>query len=193
MTSLPKFVATLVLAVLTVPMIAQTSIGFRTGIITGSVDAPSAIESITPDFKNIYGTNIALVSEIDITPNFSLQPELMFTQKGFAIREGLDLELFNIDLPSRCQSCTTKVNYVEVPLLAKYKFGGAAVQAYVAAGPSLGYATSGRLKTKAQLILDIPISNTSLNLDNIGYQRMEVGGVFAAGLNCQYSKWGLLS
>ncbi len=181
MTSLQKFAATLTMALLSLPMIAQTTLGFRAGLVSGTVDAPSAIENIAPDFKNVYGTHFALISEIGITPSFSIQPELAFTQKGFTIKEGIDLKLFNIDLPLGVKAAT-KINYLEIPLLAKYKFGEQAVQGYVAAGPSLGLATSGRLKTKAQFILDIPISNTSLNLDNIGYKRFEVAGVLAAGL-----------
>ncbi len=38
------------------------------------------------------------------------------------------------------------LNYLEIPVLAKYSFGSETIQGFVHAGPSIGYALSGKTK-----------------------------------------------
>jgi hypothetical protein len=77
----------------------------------------------------------------------------------------------------------SKFNYLEMPLLAKAKFGNEFANFYVMAGPTFGYAMSGDLKTRAKFLVEIDLYNTSINLDNVGYQRWEVGGMAGAGIS----------
>lgn len=173
------FVFSLLMAV---TLQAQTSIGFRAGINYGSVSEPDVIGKIIPDFENIVGTNFALVTEIGITNQFAIQPELTFTQKGFKIKEGIDINLFNIPLPLGVKA-TTKVNYLEVPLLAKVKFGNDQIQSYLTVGPVLSFAAGGRFKTQAQLLFDIPVIDKKLDLDALGYNRFEFSASVGGGVS----------
>ncbi len=177
-----KILTTALLALTALVATAQTSIGFRVGANLAKVPQPDVISSFTPDFKNITATSVAAVAEIGINDNFAFQPELAYTQKGFAIKEGFDLNLFDIPLPLGVKA-VTKVNYLEAPLLAKAKFGNEKVNAYITAGPTLGYAMGGRFITKAQILVDIKLIDQKLDLDRLGYERFEVGGSIGAGLN----------
>ena len=158
---------------------AQTiSLGAKVGYNWNNVSAPAF--NGTLDFKQMTNVNFGLVSQIGLTDNFSIQPELNYVQKGFRIQESKDLTLYNVPIPLGV-SAVTAVKYIDIPVLAKYKFRGAGASGYVFAGPSVGYALSGNLETHAQVIIDIKVASTPINLDAVNYKRFEVGGVVGAG------------
>jgi Outer membrane protein beta-barrel domain len=161
---------------------AQTSIGIKGGLNYTNISQPDIINAINIDFKSITGASFGLVAEIGLGDHFAIQPELGYSQKGFKIEEGLDLELFNIPVPLGAK-VVTRFNYIEAPVLAKAKFGNEKVQGYLAAGPQFAYATGGRFKTQANVLsFDIPISNTKLDLDALGFERFDIGMALAAGV-----------
>ena len=158
---------------------AQTfSLGAKVGYNWNNVTAPAF--NGTLDFKKMTNTNFGLVAQIGLTDNFSIQPELNYVQKGFRIQESKDLNLYNVPIPLGV-SAVTAIKYIDIPLLAKYKFRGEGASGYVFAGPSVGYALSGNLETHAQVIIDIKVASTNINLDAVDYKRFEVGGVVGAG------------
>ncbi len=161
---------------------AQTfSIGLKGGAQLANVKAPGVFQDLSflPDFQAITTPNIGVVTEINLHPNFSIQPELSWTQKGFQLNENFDVNLFNVPVPLGV-TAITKFNYLEMPLLAKAKFGNF----YLLAGPTFGYALNGNLKTRADLfITEIDLTNTDINLDKVGYERWEVGGMAGAGVS----------
>lgn len=59
---------------------------------------------------------------------FSLQPELLFTQKGY--RGSKESRL--------------TVNYLEIPVMGRLSVGGSNTRGYLSAGPSYGYAIGGK-------------------------------------------------
>ena len=154
------------------------SLGGKIGYNWNNVSAPAFNGTI--NFKNMTNTNFGLVAQIGLTDNFSIQPELNYVQKGFRIQESKDLTLYNVPIPVGV-SAVTAIKYIDMPVLAKYKFRGAGATGYVFAGPSVGYALSGNLETHAQVIIDIKVGSTAINLDNVNYKRFEVGGVVGAG------------
>lgn len=160
---------------------AQLSLGLRGGLHIGNVYTTEGLDAITPDFEYITGPTVAGVLEYGISDNFALQTELAITRKGFKLREDFDVNLFNIPIPVGA-SAESRFNYLEVPLLAKVKFGDDVVHGYITAGPTFGYATSGRLITRANALFEFKVSDTDINLDAINYERFEVGGSIGAGL-----------
>lgn len=160
----------------------EVSFGLRGGVNFANVYTTEGLGNLTPDFKSYEAINLAAIAEIGITENFAFQPELAFINKGFVIAEDFDLELFNIPLPVGA-SAESRFRYVELPLLAKYKFGGESLNAYVMAGPTIGYAMSGRLVTRANALIDFKISDSNVDLDAIDYERFEVGGLVGAGVS----------
>lgn len=156
------------------------SIGLKGGVQMANVKVPGFIEDsqYLPDFQAIATPNLGLVTEIELHPNFAIQPEISWTQKGFQATENFDVNLFNVNVPLGA-TAITKFNYVEMPLLAKAKFGNF----YLLAGPTFGYAVNGKLQTRANLVItEIDLYNTDINLDKVGYERWEVGGMAGAGV-----------
>ena len=160
--------------------IAQFSVGIKTGINFNNIAETNALDALTPDFKQLKGLNIGLVSELEIGNHFGIQPELIYTQKGFKLDEGMDFELYNIPLPIGVIA-RSKFSYLEVPLLFKGKMGDDKMKGYLIAGPSVGYAIDGQLNTTARAILEFEILDQDLDLDKIGYERFEVAGIVGGG------------
>ncbi len=173
-------VAFLLMAAFTVH--AQFSVGIRGGVNWANIQATEALDNITPDFKNLDEWNLALVAEYAISDNFAFQPELEFVKKGFRIKENFGVELFNTPLPLGV-NVESRFRYVNMPLLAKVKFGDNVVKGYALAGPTFGYALNGNLITKANVIIDIKLLDEKIDLQDIDYQRLEVGGMLGAGLS----------
>ncbi|PHN03410.1 porin family protein [Flavilitoribacter nigricans] len=178
-----KSILTLAALALAIFATAQVSVGVKTGMNFNNLHTTEALGELAPDFTNISEANFGLVTEYSITDQFALQTELNFLKKGFTTKANLDnTELFGIQLPVGGRA-ETKFSYVEVPLLAKYTFGGEGLQAYVTAGPTFGYATAGRIDTKARVLVDFDLGSTNINLDNINYNRFEVGATAGAGVS----------
>lgn len=133
-------------------LMAQASFGLRGGVNLAKTSSKGGGIEVTTDA--VTGLNLAAVLELGITENFAVQPELAFVQKGGNIKD-FDLK--------------TVINYLDVPVLAKYKFGGESFGAYLAAGPSFGYALSGK-------------SGGDKIEDWEDYARFELGGSFGGGL-----------
>src|SRR5690242_10651190 len=78
---------------------------------------------------------------------FSLQPELTFVQKGFSAEskgefyDGEAIYEFSADQ-------NFKINYLEIPVLAKLEFGSDKARFFAYAGPSLGLALGGKMKAE---------------------------------------------
>lgn len=108
--------------------------------------------------KNKVGFQIGGFAEIKVTDKFSIQPEMLYSTQGtkadqtYADADGS----FNIDL-------TQKLNYLNIPVMAKYyvdkKF-------YVEAGPQIGFLLSAEQKAEASgVYFGQPVNETE-TVDN---------------------------
>jgi len=79
-------------------------------------------------------------------------------------------------------TASTKINYLEMPLLAKYKFGNEGLRFNITAGPVLSYAADAQLVTRANLLFDINPLKTNIDLDALNYERLEVSASIGAGM-----------
>lgn len=164
---------------------AQTfSLGVKTGVQSANINAPNFIEdlSIIPDFRAITTANFGLVSEIGLHKNFAIQPELVYTTKGTKLNENFDVNLFEVPIPLGV-TAVSKFHYLEMPLLAKAKFGNETANFYVVAGPTIGYALNGKLETRAKVLVEIDLYDTPIDLSDINYQRWEIGGTAGLGVS----------
>lgn len=182
MTSKKCLFVALLLITLTSINAQQVSFGVKGGVNFSNINATRAIDQLTPDFSDIIALNFGGVAEIAFNDQFAVQAELLFQQKGFGVQQGVDVNLFNIPLPLGV-TAETRINYLDIPLLAKVKFGNEQFNGFLTAGPTFGYATGGRLLTKANVILDLTLVNTPINLDAINFKRFEVGGAVGGGLS----------
>ena len=108
--------------------------------------------------KNKVGFQIGGFAEIKVTDKFSIQPEMLYSTQGTkADQTYTDADgSFNIDL-------TQKLNYLNIPVMAKYyvdkKF-------YVEAGPQIGFLLSAEQKAEASgVYFGQPVNETE-TVDN---------------------------
>jgi hypothetical protein len=105
---------------------AQVTFGVTAGLNTSSYtgDVNGA--------KYKAGFQIGVLADYAITENFSIIPELQFSQKGFKYKAELG-DIFSL-------SATQTLNYLVLPINAAYKFDVAPdSKVLVFAGPYLGY------------------------------------------------------
>lgn len=160
---------------------AQISVGAKAGVYTSFIDVTEAAEGLTQNVEGLTTPTFGLVAEIGVSENFAFQPELLYTTKGFKVNEGININLGGLPIPAGV-TARTKINYLEVPLLAKYKFGSAALKFNVTAGPVVSYAVNGQLDTRANLLFDINPIKTNIDLDALNYERLEVSASIGAGM-----------
>ena len=162
---------------------AQTTAGILLGGASHQLIVPDFYDAVSelPDLRPVKSVRAGGFVNVPVAGGFSVQPELHFTRKGFKIDESADLKLFDVPLPVGGVA-VTRINYVELPVLAKYNFGTGSVSAYLTAGPSVSYATGGRLDTRARVLVEIDLFSTDLNLDAIDYRRTELSGVLGGGV-----------
>jgi hypothetical protein len=102
------------------------SFGIKAGAsltnITGSYTTGGA------DFKNKFGFHGGLVANLPISDIFSIQPELLYSMKGYK-STGID--------PYYAATANVKqtLHYIDVPVLARINAGGL----FFEAGPQVGY------------------------------------------------------
>lgn len=85
--------------------------------------------------KFIAGFNIGATMNIDISDRFSIQPELLFSQQGYrAYREIRNQEVTTVQT----------LNYINIPVVARYVFGEGDLRGYINLGPYLGFMVGGK-------------------------------------------------
>ncbi len=170
---------------------AQFSVGVRSGAYWANVDETRALDGLAPAFEHLRSFQAAVVGEYAFSDRFALQSELGLTRKGFGYRQGLDVELFEVPLPIGVRA-EARFHYLELPVLAKLRFGGPRLQANIMAGPQLGYALNGKLVTRTDGLIELQLTESDIDLDGIGYQRAELAGTVGAGLSYR-APFGTLS
>ncbi|HEX8462735.1 MAG TPA: porin family protein [Segetibacter sp.] len=101
----------------------------------------------TPDevsFKNStkIGFGAGFVSEIPVSESVSIRSSLNYLQK----KSGAEFEVPLI--PGKKHVINNTLNYLELPVNLVYNLNGESANIYFGAGPSLGYALSGKSKYK---------------------------------------------
>ena len=132
MTLIKKISLTLTFSLFSIFLFSQGSFGVRAGLTIPNQNFEQ--DGVDISFDANLGLALAVFMELEISDNFAIQPELAFMQKGTKI----ELEFFGETVTNKF-----RLNYLDVPILAKAKFGNESIAAYVAAGPSFGFAISG--------------------------------------------------
>jgi Outer membrane protein beta-barrel domain len=124
--------------------------------------------------KNVTNISFAIPLEIIFTNNFSIQPELIYLQKGLKFSANV-LGVANIE-------ATQKVNYFEVPILIKLNLlQDAPLGISIGVGPSFGYAISGTDFSSVSGT-GIPSQTQTVDTDFKTYNRFELGAHASVGL-----------
>jgi Outer membrane protein beta-barrel domain len=158
---------------------AQVSIGVKGGANWSNVQSATKLP-VNPNFKSIQNYTAGIVLDIPLNRSFSVQPEVNYTTKGFGFSESRDLNVFNVPLPLGIKT-QNNVNYIEMPLLLKYKLGNDVAKAYIAAGPTFGYALNGEYVGTANVIVNVNAFKTAMNFSQLNYQRLDMGAALGIG------------
>ncbi len=189
-----KRIISIVVTILTISQIgfAQLYVGPRVGGSLSNVSTPSFIDLIAPDFQHLPAFEFGVAGEYAISDQMAITGDIIYREKGFRVTEDMDINVFDLDVPLGVR-VDTRLRYLDVPVMFKYKFGQGQVGAYLAAGPQFGYALNGKIKTRADFLVDWNLTNTSINLDGLGHRRFDVGGVVGAGVEYATSQGKLFA
>ncbi len=152
---------------------AQLYVGVKGGGTLNTVSGKAA-EGSKKDM--LFGYGFGALVNYGFSRSFSLQPEVMFIQKGGKTSSETTDDFTQL-----------KANYIEIPILAKAQFGGEKFKGFVVLGPYASYWVGGKTKTN---ILGAE-SNESINFDNDidddGYRQNRIDVGLSGGLGMQYA------
>jgi hypothetical protein len=118
---------------------AQVNIGITGGLNLSNMNDNGEYaneKSVKPGFQ------AGLIANFGINDNFSITPELLFSQRGYKYKAYSFLED-----KTQTKSASLTVNYFQLPVNATYKFDlGSSSKLFVFAGPYVGYGLCGRMK-----------------------------------------------
>jgi hypothetical protein len=126
-------------ALLALGLALVASPGYAQGVTYGAkIGVNFADVSVSGDTEDATDMKTGLVvggfADASITPQFSIQPEVLFSMKGAKAKDS-DPEV------------STNVNLIEIPVLAKYKFASkSSAKPFVVAGPGFGFVASAKTK-----------------------------------------------
>ncbi|NUO00476.1 MAG: PorT family protein [Saprospiraceae bacterium] len=169
-----KFFVVALAVAFTTSAMAQLSIGPRAAVnfSNAAFDSDEEVNS-----GNLLGFAFGAVAEIGISDMFAIQPEVSFSQSGFVLKDEFELLGESVDL-------NVRYNYLQIPLLAKLKFGSGPAVVNVFAGPHVGFGL-GDIDFEAELMGEKETDTQSW--EDTGFSRFDfgvTGGVgvsFAAG------------
>jgi hypothetical protein len=150
----------------------RTTMGFRAGINLATYAFKST--STTPtgaDFpiKNATLLTVGLPFEMIFNDNFAIQGELNYIQKGFVLK--FDSPANSTQGFSFKGNSTFAVNWIEIPILAKVKFGSpVSIGGGLFFGPSIGYALSGKSKSTTTVTQN-GVTSTTSNSQPLEFQK----------------------
>lgn len=111
---------------------ASAQVGARAGATWSGVSADSF-----DDHKGRTGFYVALSYAIPLSERWTLRPELGYSQFGFSLEETVD-DPEEGPVPFDT-SLSVEADYLVLPLLFEYRFGGSSISPYIAVGPQFGF------------------------------------------------------
>ena len=119
------------------------------------------------EYEGQIGFAAGFFVELELSDNFAIQPEIAALQRRFEFVDPTGITNQRIE---------TSTTYVDIPVLAKIKFGAAGTEFYIQGGPQFGYAVGQTITLNGEE-LDVEFS------DNEDYNRGEVSAVVGAGVS----------
>jgi|GEM_PF-1984807 hypothetical protein len=183
------FLSTFVIAQEASPAIttATTTIGIRAGYGTSSIRTDSELDAISDRFDNASALSFGVFANIPLGEVLSLRPGLELNRRGTTLDISADQEVFGINLPLGARA-KTRFTYVDVPLLVQATLPTAGIfKPYVFGGGSIGYATSGNVRTTATVIVEFNLMTSDIDLDAINYERFNAAAIGGLGVKAELS------
>lgn len=176
------FIFTGLLAILSVNIgLSQFLLGLKGGANLNSIQLDGLAEQFKPDLSYIASGFGGIIAGYQFNPHFKLQSEINFTERGFGAGVETEVAIYQIKVPIGA-GIESRIRYLDVPLLFDYMFGNDKIQGFIGAGPYFAYALNGNLRTRLNLVVDVNLSNTELDLNKEMFDRTEFGAVLHSGI-----------
>ncbi|MCB0663250.1 MAG: PorT family protein [Saprospiraceae bacterium] len=166
---------------------AQVGIGLRGGVNFAS---QSIKGNILDSFsvENVTGISAGLFVELPVSEFFSIQPEFQFIQRGkkaiSTLQEGgLTFKRTTIE----------QFSYLEIPILAKVKFGNDLIKGNFFAGPNFGYALSGTEQETTFINGGEIVEENEFDFENSHYKRLDVGALAGLGVSVHFEGFSVFA
>lgn len=172
-------------------MLAQSYLTAHAGFGTSNMEVRGTpIDGlISPYIKPIAQYTAGIAYERAMSNRLVLMTGLQYASRGFGAREDFNVNVFGLDLPVGAQ-IETRLDYIEVPLIAKYNLVEKGVTPYIKAGASTGYAFNGKITPKINALLTWSLPAIQINLNNDMYNRVDVSALVGAGVSIPIQEIG---
>lgn len=140
-----KLILTLVAGACLAPAMAQISIAPEVGVnLANASVSTNFFGSNDIDTKMKPGLKAGALLDIPVVGGLFVQPGAFFSMKGYKASSSVTVLGITTEVEG-----STALNYLEVPVNLGYRYAiGNAGSIFVTAGPYLGYAFSGKMKSK---------------------------------------------
>lgn len=143
------------------------------GIHAAFANANVNTDILSDQFKSRPGYNLGVAAEWMNYDYFSLNSELNYCQKGF--REET-METNDMGEVVQTVEATSKVDYISIPILAKFRYPDLSVNPFISVGPRFDFLVAKKPGT-------FNFSQTAIESDFVnGYSKFAFGASFAAGI-----------
>jgi hypothetical protein len=139
-----RLISIAVLGLLLGPVLLYSQTPINLGF-QGGINLANA--KITPDISTSTRTGFmgGAVLEVEFSDIFSVQPEVLYIQKGAKYSDVMPVPSVG-DVPF---DATFKFDYIEIPVLLKATFGSSSFRPFVFAGPNVGFKMKSELEIEA--------------------------------------------
>ena len=179
-------------------MLNAQGFGIQAGYNSAKFTFPNDNLSHFEHISSVGGINLGINYDFEIADNFYIEPGLLYSQKGYAYLA--EEEGSYEDGVIRDFTSTTKINYLEIPVFAKYSYGlNDNLYLIGKLGLSYGFALSGEytwdngVETESNELefgdsKDYKSSDFGINLGaGIKISNFEIGINYFTGSNIDYS------
>ena len=173
---------TLIIAVISSFAVAQTAIGFRGGYGSSNIRTDKELDAIADQFDNSSALSFGVFADIFFGNIISFRPGVELNRRGTTLAITENPEIFGINIPLGARA-KTRFTYIDVPLLFQATLPTEGmIKPYAFAGGSLGYATSGNIRTTATAIIEFNLMTSEIDLDAINFDRFHAAAIGGLGV-----------
>lgn len=168
---------------------AQT-FSVKAGMNLSNVVVKESDSTLSNDYKSNIGFNFGGTIEIPIVNNFSIEPGIFVSTKGF--HEEISEDFFGIKYSMKMNM---NLYYIDIPLNGKYTYNMNSFKIYGLLGPYLGVGITGTLKQESTAMNQTQTEEKTVVFDSKNEEfhlnRFEYGFQIGAGVELKSFLFGI--
>lgn len=167
---------------------SQVEVGASLAMNVSNVQVRGIDPNFVPnrDFIKSFRPSLDLVLPLD--DNISVVTGIAYERRGFNVFVGQDVNFLGISVPIGA-TAKTRITYIEVPLNMRFDIKTKKnVTPWVQAGANFGYAVAGDITTQLNLILNINVNRTDINVKSDNLTQFDIAPNVVIGLDIPYNR-----